>query len=262
MENGKSSATEIDLLALLGVLLEKIWLIIIAAIIGGILACSYASFRITPMYQASVLFYVNSGSISIGSSRVNVSSGELSTATRLIQTYSVIIKTRSMLNEVIERGNLPYSSGQLSGMISAGSVNGTEVFSIVVTNSDPVQAAAIANLVAEVLPDKIAEIIEGSSVRIVDYAVIPGGKISPNVPQYTMKGILAGIALAAALIVMYHLFFDYKIHSEDYLMQNYGSVPLLAVIPDITDPRADSYNYYHSAQHNRAAAQAKRGGKA
>lgn len=243
MEN-RTEAMEIDLLALLGALLEKAWLIIIFTVIGGVLACSYASFNITPMYQASVLFYVNSGAISVGSTRVNVSSGELSTATRLIQTYSVIIKTRSMLNEVIERGNLPYSTGQLSGMISAGSVNGTEVFSVMVTNSDPVQAASIANLIAEVLPDKIAEIIEGSSVRIVDYAVIPGGKISPNITQYTMRGIMIGFAIACALIILYHLFLDYKIHSEDYLMQTYSSVPMLAVIPDITDTKRNSYGYY------------------
>ena len=244
METRQDVFQQIDLMAILGELLHKLWLIIIFAVIGGVIACSYASFYITPMYRASALFYVNSDAISVGSTRVNVSSGDLSTATRLIQTYSVIIKTRSMLNEVIERGNLPYSTGQLSGMISAGSVNGTEVFSISVTNSDPAQAAAIANLVADVLPDKIAEIIEGSSVRIVDYAVIPGGKISPDIPSYTMKGVLYGLVAACALIVLRYIFFDYKIHSEDYLMQTYGSVPLLAVIPDITDSRSGSYSYY------------------
>ena len=57
-------------------------------------------------------------------------------------------------------------------MITASAVNGTEIFEIVVTNPDNQKAELIANTIADVLPKKIANIVEGSSVRIVDLSLI------------------------------------------------------------------------------------------
>ena len=48
-------------------------------------------------------------------------------------------------------------------MITASAVNGTEIFEIVVTNPDNQKAELIANTIADVLPKKIANIVEGSS---------------------------------------------------------------------------------------------------
>ena len=66
---------------------------------------------------------------------------------------------------------------KLKGMIQTESVNETEVFSITVTCDDPHEAEHIANTIARVLPDKISNVVEGSSVRVVDYAVVPSGKV-------------------------------------------------------------------------------------
>lgn len=87
------------------------------------------------------------------------------------------------LEQVIEEENLPYDYETLSDMIEAGAVNSTEVFEIQVTSADPEEAERIANCVAEILPDRIAEIVEGSSVKIVDYAIVPSQKSSPASPD-------------------------------------------------------------------------------
>lgn len=51
-------------------------------------------------------------------------------------------------------------------MVQAEAVNSTEVFSIDVTSPDPQEAELIANAIADILPDRIADIVEGSSVKI------------------------------------------------------------------------------------------------
>ena len=107
--------------------------------------------------------YVNNSSISVGSTQVNLS--DLTAAQSLVETYMVILKTRGTLEEVIKEANLPYDYEQLSGMIEAGAVNSTEVFSISVTSASPEEAEKIANTIAELLPNRIADIVEGSSVR-------------------------------------------------------------------------------------------------
>ncbi len=116
-------------------------------------------------------------------------------------------------------------------MVTATSVNGTEIFEIEVTSADPQEAELLANTIAQVLPDKISDVVEGSSVRIVDYAVVPTTKASPSITRYTAIGILIGILLSGAFIVIADMR-DEQIHGEDYLQQAFA-VPVLAVIPEL-----------------------------
>src|SRR5699024_186342 len=85
------------------------------------------------------------------------------------------------------------------------------------------------NTIADVLPDKISDIVEGSSVRVVDYAVVPVFPVSPSVTKYAMIGVLLGGVLSVGVIVLMELLNE-SIRSEDYLIQTYD-LPILAVVP-------------------------------
>lgn len=247
MENKKpESFLEIDVTRLLGALWRKIWAIILAAVIGAGAFFTYASMMITPTYRAQALMYVNNRNITLSTSSVNISTGEISAASALVNTYTVILKSRNTLNEVIREANLKYSYERLKGMITAASVNETQIFSITVTSTDPEEAALIANTVAKVLPDKIAEIVDGSSVRVVDYAVTPTGKVAPKLSKYAVEGAFIGALLVCAVVIVVELLDD-AIHSEDYITQTYG-IPSLAVIPDLDaalNEKGKYYNYYY-----------------
>lgn len=250
MSNKNDDVIEIDLLRILRALWRRAWAIVLAAIICGGAFFAYTKFMVTPLYQASALMYVNSSDISLGGTKVSISQGELSAAKSLIETYSVILNTRTTLNEVIEEAELECTYGELLSMISAEAVNNTEVFRISVTNPDPEQAALIANTIAQVLPEKIASIVEGSSARIVDTAVVPAVPISPNYTKNTAIGALLGIVLVCAVVVVMELLDD-KIHDTDYLLQTYD-LPVLAVIPNLMGSKGDSYEYtYQSASRDK-----------
>jgi hypothetical protein len=126
-------------------------------------------------------------------------------------------------------------------------VNDTEIFEITVTSSSPTEAEQIANTLADILPEKISGIVAGSDVRVVDYAVVPASRISPSYTSNTAKGAMLGILLAAAYIVLRYLL-DEKIHSEDYLTNTYPDIPLLAVVPDMSDKKGKNSGdgYYGS----------------
>lgn len=238
-ENGVESQ-EIDILRLLSAIWHRAWLVVVAAILCGAAAFSYATFYITPMYQSSTMLYVNNGSFSLGGSSFSVA--DLSASKSLVDTYIVLLKTRLTLEEVIKRADLNMSYGTLNGMISASAVNDTEVFRITVTDSDPKRATLIANTIAEVLPGRVEAVMNQSSMRIVDYAVVPGGKSSPNVTKYTSMGLLLGAAAACVLIVIIELLDD-RIHDENYLIQNYN-LPILASIPDFGESNGKGGSYY------------------
>lgn len=242
-ETQENEYMQIDLMRLAKALWHRAWAIILAMLLFGGAAFSYAYYMITPLYQASALMYVNNSSISVGSTSVSLA--DLSTSQALVQTYLVIMKTRLTLNEVIERAGLNYSYGQLSGMISAAPVNETEIFRITVTSPDPVEAELIANTIVEVLPKKIEEIMDGSSARAVDYAVVPTSKSSPSITRYVEMGMLAGFAISCGIIILIELL-DEQIRDEDYLTQTYD-LPVLAGIPDLLSSKTRSgYGGYYA----------------
>lgn len=230
MNSNEKDYMEIDLMRLLKALLHRAWAIVIAVIAGALIAFAYAALLITPLYKSKALLYVNNSSISLGSTSVSISTGELSAAKSLVDTYTVILKTRTTLNAVIEKAGLEYTYEELYKMIETSSVNGTEIFQIVVTSPDPKEAEVIANTVASVLPEKISNIVDGSSVKIVDYAVVPSRKDSPSVTKYTMIGAVLGFILAAGVIVVMELM-DNLVKDEEYLLQTY-KLPVLAAVPD------------------------------
>lgn len=230
---------EIDLLELLSLLWQKVWLIILAALIFGTAAFSYAVFMVTPRYKATALMYVNNSTLSIGSTDVSMSGDQLSVAKSLVDTYIVILKTRTTLEEVIEAAGVPYTYEQLRDMIEADDVNATEVFGVSVTSTDAREAAYIANTITQILPKKIADVMDGSSARLVDYAVVPAVKTSPDVTKMTAIGAILGMVVSCAVILLAH-YFDEKIHDEAYLLDNYDE-PLLAAIPDLTRNTGNDY---------------------
>ncbi len=240
---------KLNLIQVLRRLWKRAWVIALAAVIGGGTAFSYAAFLVTPMYEADAQLYVNNSSFSVGSTSLSLA--ELSAAQSLVDTYIVILNSRDTLNEIISATGVNYNYKQLKKMLSAEPVNNTEVFSITVTSDDPQEAALIANAIVDVLPNRIADIVDGSSVRVVHHAIVPTEKASPNVTLFTAIGMVVGIVIACvALIVL--MVSDTLIHNEDYLMETYD-LPVLAVIPYLyNNSRDDDYYASEYGRHERA----------
>lgn len=226
----KSQYYELDILRLLGALWHRLWAIILSGLIFAGAGFAVSSYAIAPKYEAEALMYVNNSSSSLGSSSFSISSSELTAAQSLADTYIIILKTRSTLNKVITEEKLDYTYDELYEMVSSEAVNGTEVFSIRVTSEDPQEARRIANAIARILPEKISDVVDGSSVRVVDYAVAPEESVSPDIVKFTAVGFLAG-ALFACVIIVIRAMLDTLIHDEEYLIETYH-FPVLAVIPD------------------------------
>ena len=238
----------IDVLYILQVLLRFSWVIVIVALLAGLVTFVYNSNYVKPKYSSGVMLYVNNKSISV-SGDFSISAADLSASQSLIDTYIGILNTRTTMEEVIALAEVDYTPAQLRGMISAEKLTGTELFTVTVTSTDPYEAAFIANCIADVLPHRIEDIVDGSSMRIVDTAVVNLGKVSPNVTRNTMLATVVAALLVCAVIAVI-AFFDDTIRSEDYLTDHY-EYPILSRIPDLTGggnsgAYSRSYGAYHS----------------
>lgn len=221
---------EIDLKDIFMRLLKKAWLIAIVAITCAFAAFFYTQNFVTPMYSSDVLLFVNGSSTTIAGIEVNVLSSDVTSGSSLIDTYMTILKTRDTLTEIKDYVNCDYSITQLDSMISVSSVSGTAIFKVAVSASDPEMAEAIATAVTKILPNKIADIIDGSSVRVVDSAVVPTASYSPNYSKNAMMGGFAG-AVAMVVIIVLLAILDTKVTSVDYIKNKYPDIPVLGIIP-------------------------------
>ena len=224
-------AVEIDLKELFGACLRRIWLIIISTVVAAAVVYIYTALFVTPMYRTEATFYVNN-SIIAGDSQ-KISSSDLATAQRLVLTCTNIIKSDTVLEKVAEHTELDLTAAQLRSMIGASDIDETEMFRVQVQHKDPVQAAKIANAIADVAPQEIANIIVGSTTKVVDRAKIPTSPCSPNKTTNTVLGAMAGLVLSVAVVVVTALL-DVRIKSEDDLT-DICDIPVLGVIPEFAD---------------------------
>ncbi len=232
----------IDMAHVMRTIRYRLWIIFLAGVLVACVGFAMSAFLIEPQYSSSIRLYVNNSSSSDNS---NFSSSQIDAAQKLVNTYREILHSDPTYNKILEKTELEYDSEQLSRMIVSGSSNETEVMYVTVTTNDPYEAAQIANCIAEVLPVRISQVIDGASVEIVEGAKPKLDKISPSITKYTVIGLVLGALVALFIVVIYALA-DNTVHDENYMMQTY-EYPMLAKIPDLLEEtHSKRYGYYKS----------------
>lgn len=238
----RNEELEIDLQRLFAALIKRSWMIVLASVLCGLLSFGITHYLITPEYESTAMFYVNNGSLSVGSASINLSSSDLSVSKSLVDSYIVILKTRETLEDVADYAEVDIPYDELKEMIHAAAVNSTEIFEVVVTSTDPAQAEDIADAISYILPRRISDIVEGTSAEIVDQAVLPSRPSSPNIMKNTALGLILGFVLCAGAICIYEIF-NITIRSEEDVEQC-CSYPVLTVVPDMRGPSKGGYYRY------------------
>lgn len=233
---------EIDLHRVFSAVLRKSLLIVIVSVVCAVVAFVGTFFFITPEYEAAAKFYVNNSSISVGNTSVSISSGDLVTSRNLVDSYIVILNTRETLHDVIDYAGVDRTYSEVKRMISAAAVDETEIFQVTVTCTDPQEAEKIANAIAYILPNRIGNIIEGTSAKVVEAAIVPSVPSSPSYTKNTMIGFLLGFILTIVAIALQSIF-DVVIRTEEDVVQSSG-LPILTAVPDMNVSSKSGSHYY------------------
>ncbi len=239
---------EVNFRRLLDAVLNKVWLIVLTSLAGALIMLAVTFLFITPQYESSAMFYVNNNDISVGSS-LSIDSGDISASKSLVKTYIVILNTRETLIDVIDYAGVNRTYSQIKDMIKAESVDETEVFRVVVTSENPMEANDIAEAIAYILPRRIANIVDGTSAKIVDSSVIASHPSSPSYTVNALMGFLIGFVLSAGLVVLQELF-NVTVRTDEDISQ-VCKFPILARVPDMSAPSKGSYYYSGSRKHGK-----------
>jgi capsular polysaccharide biosynthesis protein len=214
---------EIDLMELFFKILKHWKLILISTILAGTIAYMYAKYCITPLYSSTSMLYVLSKSTSI------TSLADIQLGSDLTNDYLVVVKSRPIIDKVIDNLGLNESYGSLYSRISLSNPSDSRILTITVTDTSPQRAKIIADEMAEVSAAFIAEKMDQDPPSIIQYGYDDGGKISPNIRRKTLKGAIVGAFIAIAWIVIIFLLDD-TIEDRDDVEKKLG-LNYLGLVP-------------------------------
>ena len=226
----------IDILALLKALWNHVILIAICTVAAALLAFLITKLFIPETYRAKITMYVNNRTTEGAQS---ITSADLTAAAKLVDTYTAIIKSEKVMSETIREAGVDMKTASLRKIVTTSAVNNTEVFDLYVTDTSKERAAVLANAIADVSPAIIMEIVEGSSVKVIDDALVPTERYSPSYSRNLILGALIGFVAACAVVIVITLLDDTVKSTADFEGYKY---PMLAVIPNL-DEKEESGRY-------------------
>lgn len=225
MEDNQDYET-IDLLELLGVLRQHILALLLTTVLAALAGFLVSSFVLTPQYQASALMIVNTRQ----DTSANVTSDQLTSASRLVSTYSIIVKSDTVLNQVIANLGLNMTYETLASKVEVSAVDETQVMEITVTDPNPDGARQVCEQITQVAPDAILTAVEAGSVKVISAASVDPDPVSPNIPRNTAIAGVLGLVVCVGILFL-RVLLDNKINTEDDVTKHLG-LTVIGVIPN------------------------------
>lgn len=244
----KSNETEIDLKEIFFVLLSRIWIIVGATVYMALMAFLITKVLITPMYTSKTSMYVMNKDAGN-----TITYADLQVSSQLTTDYIEIVKSRTVLQEVIDALELDMSVGGLRSRLTVSSPANSRIIEITVEDESPEVAKAIADSLAKISGEYIVQKMHTESVDVIDEGNLPGSPSSPSTLKNTVIGAALGFILAVGIIII-RFMLDDTIQSEEDVERLLGCASLAAIpFVDSLDDSADEKARRRNSKSNKKA---------
>ncbi len=221
---------EIDLKEIFDLVKSK-YKLIIAIVLGVcILGSLYSLIFQKPMYQSYTTVILGS---SEGTTSSQLTTQDINLNKSLVDTYAVIVKSRRVLTQAIERLELDIDYDDLTKLISVSAVNDTQIIKITVSHEDPVVAKNIANVVAEYFSKEVVELYNMNNVDVLDSAIEADKPYNISIVKSEIIYFAIGVVLACGTIFLIY-YFDRTVKSPEQVEQK-TKLPIIGKVQ----------NYHH-----------------
>ena len=217
---------EIDLWELFQILLKN-WLWILLSTLGcAILGLLITMFLITPKYRAEATMIVNTRQ----DQTATVTNDQITSAQKLVDTYSIIIRSRRVIDPIMEELNIEDDYEDFVENITVESVDSTQVMSIQVENKDPEIALQVVQEIVDRAPGVIISTVEAGSVNVVSEPYVNADEpVSPSKLKNTAIAALIALFISSGAFLLI-AFLDNTFKSEEDIQKQLGLVTI-GIIP-------------------------------
>ena len=216
---------EINLKELFDYFKSKLKWIMVTVIILIVIGNIYTIITRVPMYKSDTTIVL----VSENDKEYNTS--ELQLNKNLVGTYSEIIKSRKVLEPVIENLRLKYTYAELKSNVTVTSVANTEIIRVTVSDKKAENATKIANEIADVFTAEVQKIYKLNNVSVVDKAVMNTKPYNVNFVKDNLIYIALGLILSSGMIFI-KFYFDTTIKTSEEIENKLG-LTILGVVPKV-----------------------------
>lgn len=201
---------------------------IAAVILFGIAGFLISEYIFTPEYESALMMIVNTKQ----ENTTTVTNDNITSARNLVATYSIIIKSNSVLDQVAEKLELSLDYRELYDMVYVSAVDDTQIMRIAVRDTDPKRAEQIVTQLAEIAPDFIVDAAEAGSCKVISKVSTGVDPVYPNTKRNVAFAMALGLMLSIVCVVIREVTKEVHI-VDDRDIEKYLELPILGVIPEV-----------------------------
>ncbi|CAD2072704.1 hypothetical protein GCM10007358_08510 [Phocicoccus schoeneichii] len=160
---------------------------------------------------------------------------------QIVSTYTEIIKSPRILNEVNERLGNQYDTDKLRKDITVSSRTDSNILNITVKQKSEDEAKEIANTIAETFTEEVNDIVDMAPVEILSEAERLGEKKNANLLKNGILGLVFGFIFAVVLMLLQDMVSKRinSIHDLDFLQDKHTHIREITDTNDIERLRAE-----------------------
>lgn len=228
-----------DMLSLLRIVWTRKIPVILIALLFGVTTYLINVYLIPSTYRSSFTAYVNNRTDAASIKTETITSGDTSAAQSLTYTYAEILRSDPILEQAAEGIGLDYTNLDLSRIVTTSIGENTQLVYVYVTMESPEQACNYAKAIADIAPDYLEDIVEGTSMKIVSTPKLPTKQYEPNVRRNTAIALMVGFLVGMILVVVLQLMNTIIDSRED--LQEMFDIPVVGTIPNFASEAGHSY---------------------
>ncbi len=203
--------------------LSKIKYVILAALVGALLAGLFVQRFVSPLYEATSKLYI------LNTSGLQINMGDLNVASELTMDYQEVFKTWEVHEAVRDELRLEVSNAELQSMLTVTNPPDTRLLYVSIRHTDPILAAEIANAYARAARAFILRVMTGEEPNEFSIALVPSTTVNLGRTHFMLLGFLVGAVLSVGVIMLLFILDDQP-HTPDDVSRAAG-IPTLAVMP-------------------------------
>lgn len=226
MEPQYEDEIEVDLKELFTLLLSEWKAILLSAVLVAAIVGMFNQFILEPRYSSTSKLYILTKSTSL------TSIADLQIGSSLTQDYMVIIKGRSVVEEVINNLKLDLDYEEMVGKVTVENPSDSRILNITIVDSSPEGAKQIADEFAKVSAAYISEKMDQDPPNIIENAYADRTPVGPHIKRNMAVGFFIGLICMCIVITVTCLVDDTLMDAEE--IEKYLTLNMLAAIPENT----------------------------
>jgi len=216
------------------------WVVMLLAAVvvaGGYFA--YTQITFVPQYESTATLYILREK---EGDTINRSSDDFSLALKVVKDCDYLLKSHSVLDEVIAQQHLRIDYDDLYDNVSTSNPSDTRILKVTVKSDTPQSAKEIVDAICTVGTVKIQDAMGFQQVNLYEYGIIENEPCNRTAySTYAILALIAAILVYCGFFVAFLL--DDRIRTEEDI-ERYLGLSILGEIPNANDSKSRKKGYY------------------